>query len=180
MNEYRHYVSGFFSNRDAAESAFSTLVERGLLREQLQIFETDSAAPVPAPKEDSNAVLKDVVVDGAIGTAVGTGIGALAEVALVAANVTLFIASPLIAPLAMLGWGAGLGAVIGAVVGAEARPATGTEEKAGWLSALVRDAIASGQIVLVVQARTEQETAIAREVMQAAVGDYKDSSTVAL
>lgn len=178
MNDYRHHVSGFFANRDDAESAFSTLVDRGLPGDQLHIFETDSAEPAPAaPKEDSNAVLKDVVVDGAIGTAVGTGLGALAEVALVAANVTLFVASPLIAPLAMLGWGAVLGGVIGAVVGAEAQPATGTEKKEGWLSALVRDAIASGQIVLVAQCYTEQQTAIAREVIQASVGDYGDDTT---
>ncbi len=178
MNDYRHHVSGFFSNRDDAEDAFSTLIERGLPREQLQIFQIDSATPTPAaPKEDSNAVLKDVFVDGAIGTAVGTGLGALAEVALVAANVTLFVASPLIAPLAMLGWGAVLGGVIGAVVGAEAQPATGTEKKEGWLSALVRDAIASGQIVLVAECRTEQQTAIARKVIQASVGDYGDDTT---
>ena len=49
--------------------------------------------------------------------------------------------------------------------------------KEGWLSALVRDAIASDQTVLVVQARTEQETAIAREVIQTSVGDYRDVNT---
>nr|MDP2190137.1 hypothetical protein [Rhodoferax sp.] len=132
MDEYRHHLSGFFSNRDDAVSALSTLVERGLAREGLQIFETDLATPAPAPKADSNAVLKDVIVDGAIGTAVGAGLGALAEVALVAANVTLFVASP----------------------------AVDTGKKEGWLSALVSDAIASGQVVLVVRTRTEQETAI--------------------
>lgn len=179
MNDYRHHVSGFFANRDDAEDAFSTLVDRGIPDKQLHIFQTDSAEPISdAPKEDSKAVLKDVVVDGAIGTAVGTGLGALAEVALVAANVTLFVASPLIAPLAMLGWGAVLGGTIGAVIGAEAQPEPGTEKKEGRLSALVRDAIASGQIVLVAQCYTEQQTTIAREVIQASVGDYGDDTTV--
>jgi hypothetical protein len=177
MDEYRHHVSGFFANRDDARSAFSTLLERGLPRERLQIFETDSAASAPVPKADSNAVLKDVVVDGAIGTAVGTGIGALAEVALVAANVSLFIASPLLAPLVMLGWGASIGGLLGATAGAVTSPAPEAGSKEGWLSALVRDAIASGQIVLVADARTEQETATARDVIQASVGDYKDIST---
>lgn len=178
MSDYRHHVSGFFANRDDAEGAFSTLVDRGIPGTQLHIFQTDSVEPISdAPQKDSKAVLKDVVVDGAIGTAVGTGIGALAEVALVAANVTLFVASPLIAPLAMLGWGAVLGGVIGAVVGAETQPEPGTQKKESWLSALVRDAIASGQIVLVAECRTEQETAIAREVIQASVGDYGDDTT---
>lgn len=175
MTEYRHHVSGFFANRDDARNTLSTLVERGLPREQLQIYETDLATSAPVPKEDSNAVLKDVLVDGTIGTAVGTGLGALAEVALVAANVSLFIASPLIAPLAMLGWGASIGALIGGTAGAISKSAPNTVEKEGWLSSLVRDAIANGQIVLMVQTNTEQETAIAREVIQASVGDYKDT-----
>lgn len=182
MIEYRHHVSGFFSNRDAAKIAFSKLLEQGLPRERLQIFETDSAASAPAPKADSNAVLKDVLVDGTIGTVVGTGLGALAEVALVAANVSLFIASPLLAPLAMLGWGAGIGGLLGATAGAtkSAASSAGTraENKQGWLSELVRAAISSGQIVLVADTRTVQETAIARAVIQASVGDYKEVSNI--
>lgn len=178
MDEYRHHLSGFFANRAAAESTFSTLMERGLPSERVHIYETDSAPPALALKADSNAVLKDVLVDGTIGTAVGAGIGALAEVALVAANVSLFIASPLLAPLVMLGWGASIGGLLGATAGAVSSAAPEAGKKEGWLSALVRDAIASGQIVLVVQTRTEQETAIAREVIQASVGNYQDTSTV--
>lgn len=178
MNEYNHHVSGFFARREEAESTFSTLIKRGLPRERLRIFEYDPAAPALAPKTESNAVLKGILVDGTIGTAVGTGIGALAELALVAANVSLFIASPLIAPLAMLGWGASIGGLIGAATGATTEAATGAEHKEGWFSALVRDAISNGQVVLVAETRTEQETAIAREVIQASVGDYKDIGTI--
>jgi hypothetical protein len=172
MNEYRHHVSGFFAHREAAESALSRLVERGLPRERLHIFATDPTVSDTAPKEGSNAVLKDVLVDSAIGTAVGTGLGALAEVGLVAASVSLFVASPLIAPLMMLGWGASIGALIGAAAGATAGPGN----KEGWLSDLIGDAIASGQVVLVAETRTEQETAIAREVIQASVGGSKDTN----
>ena len=172
MDEYRHHVSGFFAHREEAESALSRLLEQGLPRERLRLFATDPTASDSAPKEGSNAVLKDVLVDSAIGTAVGTGLGALAEVGLVAASVTLFIASPLVAPLAMLGWGASLGALIGAAAGATAGPGN----KEGWLSDLIGDAIASGQVVLVAETRTEQETAIAREVIQASVGDSKDTN----
>jgi hypothetical protein len=107
-------------------------------------------------------------VDGAIGTAVGSGIGVLAELALVAANVTLFVASPLVAPLAMLGWGASLGGFIGAAAGAGS--------KGGNFSTLIQDAIASGQVVVVAETRTEQETAIATEVIQALVGQSTDLS----
>jgi hypothetical protein len=170
MDDYRHYVSGFFAHRPEADNALSQLVERGLPREQLHLYASDSAPPVPEPKADSNAVLKDVLVDGAIGTAVGTGIFALGELALVAANVSLFIASPLVAPLAMLGWGASLGGIVGATAAATA----GAGDKHGPLSELIHDAIASGQVVLVAETRTEQETASAREVIKAAVGDFSD------
>lgn len=170
MDEYRHHVSGFFAHRAEAEGAVSTLIGRGVPHEQLQLFDADSGPGLSEPKGESNEVLTNVLVDGAIGTAVGTGIGALAQLALVAGSVTLFVASPLIAPLVMLGWGASLGAFVGAAAGANA----GIEHKDGWLSDLIRDAIASGQVVLVVQTRTLDETAIAREVIGAAVGEFKD------
>ena len=175
MNEYRHHVSGFFANRGDAESALSRLVERGLPPEHLYIFDTDFPATVPAPKDDSNAVLKDTLVDGAKGAVIGTGLGALGQVALVAANVSLFIASPLVAPLMMLGWGASLGGLLGAAVGITHKASVPAPKKEGWLADLVRDAIANGQTVLVAETRTEQETETARGVIQAAVGDYKDT-----
>lgn len=187
MDIHRHHVSGFFAQRDEAETTLSALVARGLAAERLQIFDAKlgvpAAASVPyqAPAEaGSDASLKDILVEGAIGTAVGTGLGVLAEVALVATNVTLFIASPLIAPLVMMGWGASLGAVIGAASGSMKKEVGNAgpviEEKQGWLSTLIGDAIASGQFVLVAQTDTEQETAIAQEVIQASVGNYKDDS----
>ena len=168
MSDYRHHVSGFFVHRAQAEEALSALVQRGLPRERLQIMAADKAPPAPVPSSSSNAVLKDVLVDGAIGTAVGTSIGALAQVALVAGSVSLFVASPLVAPLAMLGWGASLGGLVGAAVGAQS--------KEGGISALIGDAMASGQTVLVAETRTEQETSIASEVMKASVGDCEDVS----
>ena len=178
MNQTSHHVSGFFAVCDEARATRDELVVRGLPPAQLRIYETDEVPSAPMPKGDSNAVLKDVLVDGAIGTAVGTGLGALAEVALVAANVTLFIASPLIAPLAMLGWGAAIGGVVGATSGATADPraagASGDDMKDSWLSDMVRDAVSQGQIVLVAETRTAQETAIAREVIGASVGDVRD------
>ena len=171
MSEYSHHISGFFAQREAAENAYFKLVERGLPRVRLHIFKADKAGAVAGLQSDSNEVLKNVLVDGAVGTAVGTGLGALGELALVAANVSLFIASPLIAPLAMLGWGASLGALIGTAVGASVGPG----KKNGRFADLIRDAISSGQVVLVAQTRTEQETAIAKEIIQASVGDYKES-----
>jgi hypothetical protein len=92
----------------------------------------------------------------------------------VAANVSLFIASPLIAPLAMLGWGASLGALIGTAAGT----ATGAKHKEGRFADLIRDAISSGQVVLVAETWTAQETAIATEVIESAVGEYRETAAV--
>lgn len=190
MDIHKHHVAGFFAQRDEAEATLAILVARGLAREQLQIFDTSLSAVPPtastphqAPVEaDSDAALKDILVDASIGTALGTGLGALAQVALVAGSVSLFIASPLIAPLVMMGWGASLGGLIGAAAGAmkkeDGNSAAVIKEKQGWLSTLIADAIASGQFVLVAQTNTEQETAIAQEVIQASVGRYKDDNII--
>ena len=70
----------------------------------------------------------------------------------------------------MLGWGASLGGFIGAAVAGN---------KEGEFSALIRDAISSGQVVLVADTRTEQETTIAREVIQVSVGrGYAESECI--
>jgi len=172
MDKYIHHVSGIFSHHDAAKSALFRLVDRGIPQSRLQLFDSDSNLPPASQQAKSNKVLKDMVVDGAIGMAVGTGIGAIAEVALIAANVTLFVASPLIAPLALLGWGASLGATIGATVGAK----VSSEHKEGWFSDLIKDAITNGQVVLVVKTLTKQETEIAEEVIKLSVDNYKDVS----
>lgn len=166
MNNYIHYVSGFFEHRQEADDVVAKLLAKGLPRERVKLYTAESVAPIHKSTEGSNEVLKDVLKDGAIGTAVGTGIGALIEVAIVASNVTLFVASPLIAPLVLLGWGAGIGGLVGATLGAA--------ENAKPLSALVEDAIKSGQLVVVAETRTEEETRIAQEIVKASIGDYKD------
>lgn len=166
MSTYTHYVSGFFEHRNDANDVIEKVIAQGIARERVQIYSADSPVSNHEAEESSNKVLKDVLVDGGIGTAVGTGIGALIQVGLIAANVTLFVASPLIAPLVLLGWGASIGGVVGASIGAA--------ENAKPLSALVEDAIKSGQIVVVVETHSEAETAIAQEVIKASIGDYKD------
>lgn len=167
MEPYRHYVSGFFSQRDHAESTISKLAVAGLPLARIHLFDRDSMPPLHTSTESSGQVLKEVIVDGTIGTAVGTGVGALLTVAMAAANVTLFVASPLIGPLVMLGWGASIGGLVGASIGAA--------EKAKPLSDLVQDAITSGGLVVVVETLSAEETKIAGKVLKEAVGDYTET-----
>ena len=175
MDNYSHHVSGFFAHREEAEGARSRLAGLGLPLERIQLFDVDSGPLVTQPSGQSNEVLTNVLVDGAVGTVVGTGIGALAQLAIVAGGVSLFVASPLVAPLVMLGWGASLGAFVGAAAGA----GKDIEPKEGWLSDLVRDAMASGQVVVVVRTLNEQQTATVREIMEAEVGEFRDVASAA-
>lgn len=171
MTTYRHHVSVFFPNRTPADATMKVLLDRGFSAAQLQIFSADSdAPPAPEPLKQSNTVLKDMLVDGSIGAAIGTGLGGLTTVALVAANVSLFVASPLLAPLMLLGWGASLGALTGAVVGASEV----SGEPQGHFAELIMTAIQQGDVVLVVETNSEAQTAIAREVISASVGQFKD------
>lgn len=170
LNQYRHHVSGFFAHHQDAESVHRNLLARGIPASRLQLL---GAGPTPTsalPLTDSNRVLDDILTKGAIGTAVGTGVGALAELALLAANVSLFVASPLIAPLVLLGWGASLGGFIGAAAGAGSE--VGSRD--GDFPALVHDAIASGQTVLVAATHSEEETAFALKMIMTASGDIDD------
>ena len=175
MANYRHHVSGFFAKREEADSALAQLVEHGLAHEQLHIFATKLPPAAAGLNAESNGVLKDMLVDAGKGTAIGTGIGALAEVGLVMANVSFFVASPLLAPLMLLGWGASIGGLVGAAVGADSNTHR-TKDNDGWFSQLVRDAISSGHVVLVVETRTEQETAVARNIIEASIGYSKDEN----
>ena len=166
MNDYLHHVSGFFAHEEQARTVNQALVAAGIPLSRIHFLGKNIGEPFHPVKEDSNGVLKDMVVDGAVGVAVGTGVGALAQMAFVAANLTLFVASPLVAPLAMLGWGAGLGGFLGAAVGAAKKPKPFAD--------LVRDAIEHDQFVVIVETVTEEETREAQRIIKDMVGDYED------
>lgn len=74
--------------------------------------------------------------------------------------------------------GPAIGDLIRATTGVFSATPPEAGKKHGWLSTLMLDAISSGQIALVVQTRTEQETSIARELLQSSVGDCKEISPV--
>lgn len=160
MEEQSHIVSGIYTSRAEADSVRDRLVGGGLPAGQINIVESAGVDGNSKMAAD-NETLKDVLVDGAVGTAIGTVVGGLGEVALVAANVSLFVASPVVAPLFMLGWGAFIGGFVGAAVGAE-QP---EEKKEGKLSDLVLDAIRSGHVVLVAHTTTAAETTLVRELV---------------
>lgn len=164
MDSQDHIVSGVYASRAEAETVRSHLLERGLPAARVKVVESAGTAGRADNRKlaADDEVLKDVLVDGVAGAALGTGIFALGEVALVAANVTLFVASPLVAPLAMLGWGAALGGVVGAAVGASE-----VAQKKGRFSDFVLDAVRNSHVVLVVHTQSAAEKSLACD----AIGD---------
>lgn len=164
MDEQNHIVTGIYTSRAEAGSVRDRLIEKGLPAGQIDIVENlgiDGNSKMAA----DNETLKDALVDGTVGAAIGTVVGGLGQVALVAANVTLFVASPVIAPLAMLGWGAFIGGFAGAAAGVEKSGKEPEEKKEGKLSELVLDVIRSGHVALVARTTTSAETTLVRELV---------------
>lgn len=161
MTSQSHIASGIYASRAEAEMVRGHLIERGLPAKQLKIVERARADDSNPGLADADNVLTEVLVDGTVGTLVGTGLGALAEVALVAGNVTLFVASPLLAPLAMLGWGAALGGIVGAVAGAN----QATKKQTGKFADVVHYAIHRGHVTLIAETLNPAEKMLASEII---------------
>ncbi|MEO6351567.1 MAG: hypothetical protein ABIO19_00525 [Burkholderiaceae bacterium] len=157
MENTQHRVLGLYATRAAAESARGLVAQRGLPPEKIKILEPGRDDPGQETEADSDDVLKEMLRDGAIGTAVGTLAGAVGTAALAAANISLFIANPVLGTLAMLGWGASTGAIVGAIAGAE--------NSKGDVSDLVRNALENGHVVLIAHTATEEETNYARQII---------------
>lgn len=157
MDSYLHRVVGLYPSLDEANQARDLIVAKGMASTQIRVLTRGATGAGADTKSDSDDVLKDLLRDGAIGTAVGTAAGAGVSIALAAASLTLFIASPVLGALYLVGWGASLGGLVGAVVGAE--------RSKGDVSTLVKDALSNGQVVLVVHARTEAETSMVQQVV---------------
>jgi hypothetical protein len=165
MENYQHRVYGLYANRQEADQIRAQLLQQGFKPDQLQLVDKSQSDKEITP--DSDEVRNEVVIDGAIGTAAGAGIGALGEVALAAANVSLFVASPVLGTLTMIGWGAAVGGLVGATIGAGA-------EDTKRFSGIVQDAVKSGHAALIVYAMNEEQTTLA----QAIIGDsLKDNLT---
>lgn len=164
-----HYISGFFAKKEDAENAQLAMVAKGFPIEQLSIFTTHDATSESKLQIKSNDALKDILVDGAVGACIGILIGVLVEIVFVATDLRLFIASPVLAPLTLLGWGASLGALVGTTIGFK----VATNDKGGKFSEMIRDAISNGQVVLVAKTISQVEKRLAQNMMQDAVSNLK-------
>jgi hypothetical protein len=172
MEDYLHRVYGIYAQRHDAEAVWKTLTEAGFGHNQIELLERKEQLETPAKeqmvKPDSDEVRNDILVDSAIGTAIGAGAGAIGEALLASANISLFIASPIISTLMMIGWGASAGAIVGVAAGA------GDETRKDF-ERLVKDAVDNGYYVLIVKAMNEAQTKTARQL----IGDSTAKNAVA-
>ncbi|HLO63399.1 MAG TPA: hypothetical protein VK165_10615 [Azonexus sp.] len=156
-------LAGIFASRPEAERVCRHLRQGGLPGDQMQVVERVRADDFSPQLMDADSVLKDVLVDAAAGTVLGTILGAIGEALLALANVTLFTTSPLVAPLAMIGWGAAVGGLMGGAMGAN-----GVSRK-GKLSEVILYAIRRGHVTLIAHVRNEQEKLLANREMGASM-----------
>ncbi len=155
-----HKVAALYATLEEAGRVRQHLMDGGIAASEVTLLKD---LPLPPDAGGNDEVLKDMLVDGAIGTAVGTGVGAIGTAMLWAASVTLFVASPVVAPLAMLGWFASVGGIAGAIAGAANQE--NKKGKEGKFSELVMDAIQSGNVVLVVRTHGDADRALAKEII---------------
>ena len=176
MENYNHTVSGIYPNFEEAKETLTLLHTQGLASTQLNIIQSNNAAVALQQHTKSDNVLNDVIVDGAVGTVVGAGAFGLGHLALVWANISLFVASPLLGPLIMLGWGASVGGLFGAIAGATVVSEEDGKDKS--FIHLVEDAISRGYVVLVAHTMTEEETLLAQGIIRDSVNHQNHIVTI--
>jgi hypothetical protein len=157
MDPNLHRLIGIYVNRADAGSARESLVYAGLPRSQVKLLAPGDRAASCASRDEGDDVLDEVFRVGAIGTVLGTVAGAAGTLALTVSGASLFVASPILGTLVMLGWGASTGDTPGAAVG------VGTDQ--GDVSDLIRDALNHGSFVLVAYATTEAQTTLAQNLL---------------
>lgn len=161
-----HVLSAVYPSRQEADGVLMLLVAQGIASSEVRIFHQ---TPEPVTDAGSDEVLKDVLVDGGVGTLLGAGVGAVGTLAIVASGLTLFVASPVVAPLAMLGWFAGLGGIVGAAVGAGRRLSP--------FSDLVKDAVQAGNTVLVVHTHNPADQTRVRDILERSFRGRDETTT---
>lgn len=167
-------VSAVYPSRAEAEGIRLHLIEQGFAAKDLEILQGPAEVVVmQTPAADSSDdVLKEMLVDATIGTAVGTGLGAIGTGVIWAWGVTLFVASPVVAPLAMIGWFASIGGLVGAAAGAMRHGSSLTE--------LVNDAVKAGNSLLVAHTHNPDDTALAMAIIGPSLRGRDETVTNAL
>ncbi len=150
-------ITGVFHDKDDAEKAYNSLVERGYTKDDISILMSDETRKTNYKNVDEddrselgNKAMEGAGVGSAIGGTAGAIVGAIAAIgtAIAIPGLGLVIAGPIAAGLAGAGAGGLTGGIVGALVGSGI-----PEERA----AVYKESLDNGGIVVGVKARTMDE-----------------------
>ncbi len=125
MADTNPYVTGLFPDRDSAERAYQTVVDRGYQKDDINLVMSDETRKRHFGEDDGRVTeLGTKAAEGAgVGAGIGGTVGAIAAaVAAVGTTIALpglglVIAGPIAAALAGAGAGGAAGTLVGALIG---------------------------------------------------------------
>jgi len=155
------FVTGSFTDRTSAESAYDRLRARGYTDDQINIMMSDETRKKYFNKDDDESKFGNKAMEGAgagsaIGGTIGAAVGIIAAIgtSLIIPGLGIVIAGPLAAGLAGAGAGGITGGIVGALVGSGI-----PEEKAK----IYEKDIKEGNIVMGVQPRNDEDASYFEE-----------------
>lgn len=151
-----NWVTGTFSDRDSAERAYNSMLNRGYERDDVNLMMSDETRKKYFADEQETELgskaLEGSGAGAAIGGIAGGIIGAIAAIgtSVLVPGLGIVVAGPLLVGLAGAGAGGATGGIIGALIGAGI-----PEDRAK----LYESDIKNGGIVMGVNPRTEEDAA---------------------
>lgn len=170
MDNKLHKIAGIFATLQDTHAARNLLVERGITPEHINLIVPDDTMIDKKIEPDGDGVAREVVKDSIIGGVIGGGIGAAGAVAMTAASITLFVASPVLGPLTLMGWGAMVGAFAGGGKGAGIR-----EDQ---FADMIRDVTNHDKFVLIVHTSSDNEFKVAHDTLADLTQEKSDVKSV--
>jgi uncharacterized protein YjbJ (UPF0337 family) len=119
----RSWVTGTFSDRDSAERAYNSMMDRGYTRDDVNLMMSDDTRKRyfadAADTELGSKAMEGAGVGGAIGSVTGGILAALTAIgtSIALPGIGLIVAGPIVAGLAGAGAGGLTGGIIGALIG---------------------------------------------------------------
>jgi uncharacterized protein YjbJ (UPF0337 family) len=151
----RRWIGGSFADRDSAERAYTSAIDRGYTRDDVNVIMSDDTRKryfddSTVETELGSKALEGAGAGGAIGTVTGALVGAIAAIGtnVIFPGLGLIVAGPLLGALTGAGAGGLTGGLVGALIGAGI-----PEDRAKEYEADVRN----GRIVMGVNPRTDED-----------------------
>jgi len=166
----QHYVSSFYADPAAADTAYGRLRERDYAAEDIDVVMSDDTRRKHfADSEMGSKAAEGLGVGGVVGGGVGAALAAIFAIGsnVVVPGLGLVVAGPIAAALAGAGAGAAAGGLIGAMVGAGIPEDRAREYESG---------IRNGGVLIGTRARDEAHAAELRRSLDSETSRDSDST----